>query len=68
MAASWIAAGSSILVIWIIDQAVLLADGNEPGKVTPVFIIMFVVARWIMTRDYASTKSPLPMVSTEIRA
>ena len=53
-AASWIAGGTCAL-FWMAEQVALHSDGEQTGKMTAVWIIMFLVSRWIMSRGYAES-------------
>lgn len=53
--ASWIAGGTCAL-FWMAEQ-VAFNDGEQAGKVTAVWIIMFCVSRWIMSRGYIESPS-----------
>lgn len=56
--ASWIAAGSSA-IFWIGLSLLHHALGEEPGRGV-VWIVIFFVARWIMSRGYTSPSPGVP--------
>lgn len=55
-AASWVAAGFSVFY-WMAFGVIKSALGEKPGT-GAVWIIMFLVARWIMSRGYALRPQP----------
>ena len=57
-AATWIAAGSSAF-LWLAFQSLHHALGEEPGRGF-VWVLMFFVARWIMSRGYDSAATLRP--------